>query len=174
MKESKGCVLMKKHKKVFIIILIFVFVVVGMNAVILLTNALKPTEKSSFQKKSADVESIVCTYVDDEDYHYTIELAFQENRLITKTDTMTWENKTKEICTFYTKRGEVYNSISGIVDTVSCNDENGTRKTVYTFSTLDTKEARIAESRYVLSDQTFDFDGYKTYRVQEGYTCHQK
>ena len=117
---------------------------------------------------------MVCTMTevkDEEEKTYSTELQFYEGQLITKIDVFTWKNSKKESCDFYKKREEVYNEMAGVRDSVTCNDNGGTRTTTYTMSELVPSEVRLAESRYVREDGSFDASSYKTYRQNDGYHC---
>ena len=132
-------------------------------------------EGSSQNKREVPVvTSMVCTMTEEKEEEiktYSITLDFYEGQLMTKTDVFTWRNSKKESCDFYKKREEVYNEMSGVRDSVSCNDVEGTRTTVYTISALVPSEVKIAESRYIREDGSFDYSSYKTYRQNEGYRC---
>ena len=164
------------NKKVLYGLLIFILIVVIINVGVIIVNFLSKEETVVQPKKKGDaiVNRLVCTYTDKDDFHYTIDLSFQENVLVTKIEEMKWEDKKKETCDFYTKRLETFNSIRGIVDTINCNDTDGTRITTYNIANLDTKEARIAELRYINEDNTFDIAGYKLYRQNDGYKCNEE
>lgn len=160
------------NKKVLLGIFIFIFIFVIINIGVILVNFLSKETSVVQPKKTIEiVNRLVCTYTDKDDFHYSVELNFQDSKLTTKIDEMKWEDKKKETCDFYKKRLETYNSITGIVDTVNCDDTSGDRITTYNMSNLDTKEARIAEVRYINEDGTFDIAGYKLYRENNGYNC---
>ena len=162
-------------KKKLLWIGLFIFVIVFINVIILLTNKdNQKVEETPVKRETKVVNRIYCTYTDEEEIEYSMDLSLENNVLITKTDEMKWEDGTKEFCEYYKKREEVYNSITGIVDVVNCSievDGDGSRKTVYQFDTLDRVEARILELKYINEDNTFDFEGYETYRKNEGYRC---
>ena len=160
-------------KKILYGLLIFIIIVVVINVGVVLVSLLSYEAPEKQPKKIKVVNKLICTFTDKDDFHFTIELNLNNGVLVTKKDTMTWEDKTKEICDFYKKRTETYNSISGIVDTVECNDLEGTRTTIYTIDNVDTVEARIAEMRYINEDKIFDISGYKTYRLNDGYNCKE-
>ena len=152
---------MKKMILVFIIIFGIFFI----------TGCEKKEDKKIEQKV---ISSMICTMTeekDEETKEYSIELFFENGVLTTKKDVLTWKNSKTETCDFYKKREEVYNKMAGIRDSVQCSGTEGTRTTNYTFAELDSSEIRLAESRYVREDQSFDYDSYKTYRQNEGYHC---
>lgn len=143
-------------------------------AILFLTGCESIEESNSNKRVIKEVTSLVCTMTEnneEEVKEYVIELSFYEGKLITKKDTFTWSNSKKESCDFYKKREEIYNEMSGVRDTVTCSDTNGTRTTIYTISELIPEEVRIAESRYIRETGEFDYSSYKTYRQNEGYHC---
>lgn len=164
---------MKKHKKLFLGVGGFIVFIIVLN---LLIGIFSPTQKN--EKKGEDpvvspkiVNELTCTMTDDDDFEYTIILSFDSSVLIRKMDEMKWEEKEKEVCDFYKKREEVYNSIAGIRDTVTCSDTSGVRTTLYQMDSLDKVEAKIGELKYIREDGTFDIKGYIAYRQKEGYRC---
>ncbi len=170
---------MKKvlNNKKVIIISVFVLFIVLANIIIIITDknsTNKDLKNDTIKKRSAEVNQMTCTFTDKDEISYIINLYFQENKLITKTEETSWSNKTETTCAFYKKRVEVYNSISGITDTVNCDSSNGTRNTTFNIATLDTKEANIIELKYITGDNTFDFEGYKSFRTSKGYHCEIK
>ena len=162
-------------KKILYGIIIFVIIVLVINAgvvVVSLLSKVGKTEEVAPKQEKKVITSIICTYTDPEDFHYVIELSINNNQLVSRYDETTWSGKDTDTCTFYKERGEVYSSISGIRDEVNCDDLNGTRRTYYTFSELDEKEANISELKYIRADDhTFDIDSYKSYREKKGYVC---
>ena len=162
-------------KKILYGIIIFVVIVLlintGVVVVSLLSKVGKKEEPVSKQEKRA-IASISCTYTDADNVHYLIELSFSNNQLISRYDETSWSDKDVDTCTFYNKRAEVYSSISGIRDEVNCDNSSGIRRTFYTFSELDEKEANLSELKYIRADDhTFDIDSYKAYREKKGYAC---
>ena len=162
-------------KKVLYGIIIFVIIVLIINAGVVVVSLLSKVGKKEevvSKQENKIVTSMICTYTDPDEFHYVIELSFNEKQLISKYDEMTWNNKDNDTCVFYKKRVEVYSSISGIRDEVDCDASNGIRRTFYTFSELDEKEANISELKYIRADDhTFDMDSYKAFREKKGYTC---
>jgi len=164
-------------KKIVYGLLIFVLIVVLINVGVLIVSTLNGIGRKSEPVKTQEkkvIPQLVCTFTDKNDFNYTIRLTFQDNKLITKTDTFSWEDKDKETCDYYKKRIEVYNKIDGIVDTIDCDDHRGERITTYNIATLDRVLAKIAELKYINPDETFDFDGYKQFRKNDGYYCTDK
>lgn len=158
-------------KKALKIIFIFIGFVIVLNIAIVGINMIpKDTEEEKVIEKKV-VHSILCTYTDEDEIFHSIELSFEGNRLTTKTEKTSWTDKDKETCEFYKKRVETYNEIAGITDSVDCNDSDGDRTTVFHISELDTKEANVAELKYIREDEGFDFAGYESFRFQRGYHC---
>ena len=160
----------KKKKKYIIFGIIFVVVVILINILIILVSKIDEKEEP-VRRETVVVEKITCTFTDTEEMDHTIELELENNKLMTKVEKMTWEDKEKETCDFYTKRLETYNEIAGITDTLTCNDTSGTRVTTYVFDTLDTVEAKPAELKYIGNDGLFDVDGYINFREKKGSRC---
>ena len=164
-------------KKILYGLFIFILVVILLNVVVIVISTLDGVNRKNDPVKKQEkkvIPQLVCTYTDKDDFNYTIRLTFQDNKLITKTDTFSWEDKEKETCDYYKKRLEVYNKIEGIVDTIDCDDHRGERTTVYTIANLDRVLAKIAELKYINQDDTFDFEGYKQFRTNDGYYCTDK
>ncbi len=166
----------KINKKVLIISIFVLFIILS-NIVIIISNKTsteKNTKDNTIKKRSAEINQMTCTFTDKDEIHYTVNLYFEANILKTKTEETTWNNKDTATCTFYKKRIEVYNSITGINDTVNCDSSSGIRNTTFDIATLDKKEANIIELKYITGDNTFDFDGYRINRENKGYHCEIK
>ena len=160
-------------KKIIKGICIFIGFVIILNIAIVGVNMINsPKEEEGEQKiEKKVIHSVICTFTDQDDIHYSIELSFEENQLVTKVEETSWTGKDQKTCDFYKKRTETYNAITGITDSVECGDSDGTRRTVYQIRELDTVEANVAELKYIREDQGFDFAGYESFRQKRGYRC---
>lgn len=159
----------KKKKRYLIAFGIFLFIIIFVNFILIFI----PEEMNmDGLKKGEDyTNSVICTYTDKDDIHYKVELSFVDGLIEKKTEETSWDEKESTTCDFYTKRVEVYNSILGIQDSIECDNTKGVRVTVFDFENLDTREANIAELRYMQEDRTFDIHSYIIYKESKGYRC---
>ena len=127
---------------------------------------------SNNEKSTAKNISIICSK--DDDLKYSVELQIENNNLIKKTETSTWNGKTEKTCNNYKKIAEQYNLLKGVSDTVECDSTSGKRITIYEVDEIDLDEVKLNELKYINSNNEFDINNYKNDMKNDNYTCIEK